>query len=327
MALLTAKDLTISFAGTRRPLQAVAGVSFTIGHCERVALVGESGSGKTLTGMSCLGLLPPGAMMGGSVRLDGVELVGAREAELRAVRGTKVGVVFQDPATSLNPVHTVGDQVAEMFRRHLHMPVAEARDRAIELMRSVRIPAAEGRYDDYPHQLSGGMKQRVMIAIALTLNPSLLVLDEPTTALDVTVEAQITDLLIELSETREMALLMISHDLGVVSNVCERVLTMYAGQIVEEGPTRQVYDNPAHPYTAALLDSIVDISEPPRRLEAIPGQPPSLGDMLPGCRYAPRCVLAVERCKAPVPLTMLGADRAARCVFAKRIVTTGEYAS
>jgi oligopeptide/dipeptide ABC transporter ATP-binding protein len=327
MALLTAKDLTISFAGTRRPLQAVAGVSFSIGHRERVALVGESGSGKTLTGMSCLGLMPPNAVMGGSVRLDGVELVGAREAELRAVRGTKVGVVFQDPATSLNPVHTVGDQVAEMFRRHLHLPAAEARERAIELMQSVRIPAAERRYDDYPHQLSGGMKQRVMIAIALTLNPALLVLDEPTTALDVTVEAQITDLLIELSETREMALLMISHDLGVVSNVCERVLTMYAGQIVEEGPTRQVYDNPAHPYTAALLQSIVDIGEPPRRLEAIPGQPPALGDMLPGCRFAPRCALAAEACHVPVALNRLGDDRAARCVFASRILATGEYAS
>jgi oligopeptide/dipeptide ABC transporter ATP-binding protein len=327
MPLLQARDLSIAFPGTSGPLQAVAGVNFTINHRERVALVGESGSGKTLSGMSCLGLAPPNALMSGSVRLDGLELVGADEAELRKVRGKKVGVVFQDPATSLNPVRTVGDQVAEMFRRHSGSDRSEARERAIELMKSVRIPAADRRYDDYPHQLSGGMKQRVMIAIALTLNPPLLILDEPTTALDVTVEAQITDLLLELSETREMALLMITHDLGVVANVCERVLTMYAGQIVEEGPTRDVYERPAHPYTQALLESIVDIDEPTRRLEPIPGQPPSLSDVVAGCRFAPRCPLAVERCREPVPLITLNDERSARCIFATRILQGEELAS
>jgi oligopeptide/dipeptide ABC transporter ATP-binding protein len=319
MTLLQATNLSIAFPGTLGPLHAVSGVDFTIDHRERVALVGESGSGKTLSGMSCLGLVPPNAIMSGSVCLDGVELVGASDDELRQVRGKKVGVVFQDPATSLNPVRTVGDQVAEMFRRHLGLRGNEARERSIELMKSVRIPAPERRYDDYPHQLSGGMKQRVMIAIALTLNPPLLILDEPTTALDVTVEAQITDLLLELSATRKMALLMISHDLGVVSNVCERVLTMYAGQIVEQGPIREVYERPAHPYTKALLDSIVDLDEPQRRLQPIPGQPPSLSDVMPGCRFAPRCPLAVERCLEPVPLSELTEGRAARCLFAPQL--------
>jgi oligopeptide/dipeptide ABC transporter ATP-binding protein len=327
MPLLEAKNLSIAFPGTKGPLEAVSGVDFTIERCERVALVGESGSGKTLSGMSCLGLAPANAIVGGSVRLDGVELVGADENELRKVRGRKVGVVFQDPATSLNPVRTVGDQIAEMFRRHLGMDRREARDRAIELMKAVRIPAAELRYGDYPHQLSGGMKQRAMIAIALTLSPSLLVLDEPTTALDVTVEAQITDLLLELSETRQMALLMISHDLGVVSNVCQRILTMYAGQIVEQGTTRQVYERPAHPYTGALLQSIVDIDQPPRRLEPIPGQPPSISDFPHGCRFAPRCPLMVERCLEPVPLYELPQGRSARCIFAERALQGEELLS
>jgi oligopeptide/dipeptide ABC transporter ATP-binding protein len=327
MSLLTIQDLTISFAGTRGPLQAVSGVSFRIERGERIALVGESGSGKTLTGMSCLGLVPPNAAMDGSVRVAGVELIGAGEPVLRTVRGSKVGVVFQDPATSLNPVRTVGDQVAEMFRQHRGTPRAEARERAVELMQAVRIPAAGRRYDDYPHQMSGGMKQRVMIAIALTLNPDLLVLDEPTTALDVTVESQIIDLLLELSDSREMALLMISHDLGVVSNVCERVLTMYAGQIVEEGPTRRVYEEPAHPYTRALLDSIVDVGEPACRMEPIPGHPPTLGDMPRGCRFAPRCPLAVEKCREPIPLFDLGDGRSARCIFAGELVSRGEFAS
>jgi peptide/nickel transport system ATP-binding protein len=319
MALLEARDLTIAFEGTKAPLTVISDVSFTIDACERVALVGESGSGKTLTGMMCLGLAPPNARVGGSVKLDGVELVGAGARDLMAVRGRKVGVVFQDPATSLNPVRTVGDQIAEMFIRHLGLDPAAARRRAIQLMDDVRIPAAEHRYDSYPHQLSGGMKQRVMIAIALTLSPSLLVLDEPTTALDVTVEAQIMDLLRELCEARQMALLMITHDLGVVSNMCERVLTMYAGQIVESGPTREVFERPCHPYTRALLGTLVDLDEPPHRLDPIPGQPPSPADPPAGCRFEPRCPLAVERCRLPVPLFELDRQRSARCIFAEEL--------
>ncbi len=318
MPLLQATDLSIAFPGTLKPLWAVSRVSFSIDPRERMALVGESGSGKTLTGMSCLGLIPNNAEIQGSVLLDGVELVGASENELRKVRGAKVGVVFQDPATSLNPVRTVGDQISEMYRRHLGAKAGEARSRAIELMKSVRIPAPEHRYNDYPHQLSGGLKQRAMIAIALTLSPSLLVLDEPTTALDVTVEAQILDLLLELSETRQMALLLISHDLGVVSTVCQRVLTMYAGQIVEDGAVREVYERPAHPYTAALLDSLIEIDEPPRRHEPISGQPPTLADEATGCRFAPRCPYTVARCAEPVSLLSVADGRESRCIFAAK---------
>jgi peptide/nickel transport system ATP-binding protein len=324
MPLLQAKNLSISFQSTRGPLTVVSDVSFSIAPRERVALVGESGSGKTLTGMICLGLMASNSKVTGSVVLDGTELVGASEAQLRAVRGKKVGVVFQDPSTSLNPVKTVGDQIAEMYRRHEAMNHAAARLKAIEMMDAVRIPAAEYRYDAYPHQLSGGMKQRIMIAIALTLSPSLLILDEPTTALDVTVEAQIMDLLLEISETREMAVLMISHDLGVVSNMCDRVMTMYAGQIVEQGPTRDVYDRPTHPYTAALLNSIVDLDEPRRRLEPILGQPPSAAALPSGCRFEPRCRYSVTACSQTVPLIKLTDQRSARCIFAERALHSAE---
>jgi oligopeptide/dipeptide ABC transporter ATP-binding protein len=303
--LLEVRDLRVGFATDGGVVQAVDGVSFALAAGEILAIVGESGSGKSVTAQTLIGLTrAPNATITGSVRFDGMELNDADDARLRSVRGERIAMIFQDPMTSLNPVYRVGDQLAEMIRAHRDVSKREARDRAVELLRSVGIPNPERRVHDYPHAFSGGMRQRVMIAMALSLDPDILVADEPTTALDVTVQAQILQLLEKLNRERGLAVVLITHDLGVVAEVADRVAVMYAGQIVEEATLDQLFYDPQHPYTWGLLGSLARLDQPnPARLPQIPGQPPSLLDTPPGCRFAPRCPHEFDACDTPPPMT------------------------
>jgi peptide/nickel transport system ATP-binding protein len=297
--LLRVRDLRVGFVTEGGLLQAVDGVSFELGQGEVVAIVGESGSGKSVTAQTILGLTrSPNARIEGSVQLGDAELLEAGESELRQVRGERVGMVFQDPMTSLNPVYRIGDQIGEAIRAHRDgVSRGEARERAVELLDSVGIPAAGRRVDDYPHEFSGGMRQRAMIAMALALGPEVLIADEPTTALDVTIQAQILALLGRLNRERGLATILITHDLGVVAEVADRVLVMYAGRVVEQGTLDQVFYDPQHPYTWGLLGSLTRIDRPRlRRLPQIPGAPPSLLDLPGGCAFRPRCPHAFERC-------------------------------
>ncbi|EID16259.1 ABC transporter ATP-binding protein [Mycolicibacterium phlei] len=297
-ALLTVRDLRVGFRTDDGLVRAVDGVSFDVRAGEVLAIVGESGSGKSVTAQTITGLTQaPNATITGSVRYRGQELVDLDDAGLRAVRGEQIAMVFQDPMSSLNPVYRVGDQIVEMIRAHRDVSRAEARERAVELLRSVGIAQPESRIRDYPHQFSGGMRQRVMIAMALALEPAVLIADEPTTALDVTVQAQILRLLARLNRERDLAVIMITHDLGVVAELADRVLVMYAGQVVENGTLDDIFYRPQHPYTAGLLGSLTRLDEPRgRRLPQIPGQPPSLLTPPQGCRFAPRCAHRFDRC-------------------------------
>jgi oligopeptide/dipeptide ABC transporter ATP-binding protein len=297
-ALLTVRDLRVGFRTDDGLVRAVDGVSFDVRAGEVLAIVGESGSGKSVTAQTITGLTrAPNATITGSVRYRGQELVDLHDAGLRAVRGEQIAMVFQDPMSSLNPVYRVGDQIVEMIRAHRDVSRAEARERAVELLRSVGIAQPESRIRDYPHQFSGGMRQRVMIAMALALEPAVLIADEPTTALDVTVQAQILRLLARLNRERDLAVIMITHDLGVVAELADRVLVMYAGQVVENGTLDDIFYRPQHPYTAGLLGSLTRLDEPRgRRLPQIPGQPPSLLTPPQGCRFAPRCAHRFDRC-------------------------------
>jgi oligopeptide/dipeptide ABC transporter ATP-binding protein len=296
--LLAVSDLRVGFATENGQVQAVGGVSFDLAAGEVLAIVGESGSGKSVTAQTIIGLTrSPNAQIEGSVRLGGRELIGASDKELRAVRGAEVAMVFQDPMTSLNPVYRVGDQIVEAIRAHRDMGKSEARERAVELLGSVGIPDAQRRAGDYPHQFSGGMRQRAMIAMALALEPDVLIADEPTTALDVTIQAQILRLLERLNRERGLATILITHDLGVVAEVADRVLVMYGGRVVEKGTLDQIFYDPQHPYTWGLLDSLTRIDRPrPNRLSQIGGAPPSLLALPPGCAFQPRCPHAFDRC-------------------------------
>jgi peptide/nickel transport system ATP-binding protein len=290
-----------SDAGTSR---AVDGVSFAVHEGEAVGIVGESGCGKTITSLSLMGLVPspPGRIVeGSSIRLRGRELVGLPERELRKIRGNEVAMIFQEPMSSLNPVYTAGSQIEEALRLHRGLSRREARRVGIDLLREVGIPEPERRFDEFPHQLSGGMQQRVMIALALSCEPGLLIADEPTTALDVTIQAQILQLLADLRRDRGMALLLITHDLGVVAEVCDRVLVMYAGEIVEEGPVREIFREPRHPYTRGLLDSLPSARAPGEALRPIPGTVPAPTAWPAGCRFHGRCPHAMERCGIEKP--------------------------
>jgi peptide/nickel transport system ATP-binding protein/oligopeptide transport system ATP-binding protein len=298
-ALLSVTDLRVGFATEGGRLQAVDGVSFELAPGEVLAIVGESGSGKSVTAQTIIGLTrSPNARIEGSVRLRGAELVGAGDSQLRAVRGEEIAMVFQDPMTSLNPVYRVGDQIVEAIRAHGPGTGKDAaRRRAVELLDSVGIPDARRRVDDYPHEFSGGMRQRAMIAMALALEPEVLIADEPTTALDVTIQAQILDLLGGLNRERGLATILITHDLGVVAEVADRVLVMYAGRVIEQGTLDQIFYDPQHPYTWGLLGSLTRIDRPrPHRLPQIRGAPPSLLELPPGCAFQPRCPHAFERC-------------------------------
>ncbi len=297
--LLSVTDLRVGFATEGGRLQAVGGVSFDLAAGEVLAIVGESGSGKSVTAQTIMGLTrSPNARIDGSVRLRGKEMIDATEAELQRVRGEEVAMVFQDPMTSLNPVYRVGDQIVEAIRAHRdELSKDEAKQRAVELLGSVGIPEPQRRVDDYPHEFSGGMRQRVMIAMALALEPDVLIADEPTTALDVTIQAQILDLLGRLNRERSLATILITHDLGVVAEVADRVLVMYAGRVVEEGTLDQIFYDPQHPYTWGLLGSLARIDQPrPHRLPQIRGAPPSLLDLPGGCAFQPRCPHAFGRC-------------------------------
>jgi peptide/nickel transport system ATP-binding protein len=312
-ALLEVRDLATHFATRAGVLKAVDGVSFSIEPGEIVGLVGESGSGKSVTGFSILGLVdPPGRIVGGSVRLDGNELIGLPADKLRALRGRRMAMVFQDPSTTLNPVLTVAVQMRLALEAHDRVGAAAARARAVELLGRVGIPDPANRLDSYPHQLSGGMRQRVAIAIALLNRPSLIICDEPTTALDVSIQAQILTEMKALATESGTALIWISHDLATVSVLASRILVMYAGRVVEEGPTADVLRTPRHPYTRGLLDSLPSIAEPGQELRQIPGAMPSLIGLPPGCAFASRCTHADAGC-AVMPEMRRSSTRSVRC--------------
>jgi len=302
--LLAVEDLRTYFKTEEGVVRAVDGVSFGIDPGETLGIVGESGCGKSVTALSIMRLLPKNARNGGgSILLEGRDLLALPEPEMRDIRGNRIGMIFQEPMTSLNPVHTIGEQIAEAVRIHQHLGRSAAFARAEEVLRLVRIPDARRRRRAYPHQFSGGMRQRAMIAMALACSPRLLIADEPTTALDVTIQAQILRLMLELKERIGAAVLMITHDLGVVAETCQRVIVMYAGRIVEEAPVEALFDHPAHPYTRGLMASIPRRADRRRqRLPEIPGVVPSLIQPIAGCTFAPRCPLAIDSCRSTVPI-------------------------
>jgi len=315
-AILKVDDLKVSFATEDGVVQAVGGVSFELRAGEVLAIVGESGSGKSVTAQTITGLTrASNARITGSVTYRDRELNGLEDDQLRDVRGEQIAMVFQDPMSSLNPVYRVGDQITEMIRAHRDVSKHEAADRAVELLRSVGIPNPERRVRHYPHEFSGGMRQRVMIAMALALEPDVLIADEPTTALDVTVQAQILRLLDDLNRERDLAIILITHDLGVVAEIADRVLVMYAGQIVENATLDETFYDPRHPYTWGLLGSLMRLDQTRgARLAQIPGQPPSLLAPPQGCRFAPRCSHRFDKCDEPPPLeARVGGDHLDRC--------------
>ena len=312
--LIAIRDLTVDFEVGARRLRVLHGIDLDIARGEAVGLVGDSGSGKSVTWLAALGLLGPRARIGGTVRIDGIDLVGAPVATLEAIRGRRIAMIFQDPASSLNPVHRIGRQLGETLKLHRGLDDATARAESRRLLDRVGIAAAAQRLDEYPHQLSGGMNQRVMIAIALAGEPDLLIADEPTTALDATIQAQILDLLRALRRDGGMAMVLISHDLGVVAENADRIAVMYAGRLVEEAATADLFATPAHPYTRGLLAALPDLEGPRRRLVAIPGTVPEPANPPPGCSFAPRCPLAEPACSTGVPPTItLAADHRAAC--------------
>ena len=304
MSLLDVRDLHTQLHTRWGLVRAVDGVSFSLIAGETLGLVGESGSGKTMTALSILRLLPPetGRVVRGQVLLDGEDVLVKSEREMRAVRGRRISMILQDPQTSLNPVFTAGDQLVEALRLRPAAPTGQSlRQRAEDALRRVRVSAPEQRMRDYPHQMSGGMKQRVVGAIAISCEPKVIIADEPTTALDVTIQAQYLRLLRELQEQTNLAIIFITHDFGVVAKMCDRVAVMYAGRIIEQGPVRDIFNHPAHPYTQALLHSVPSMDEDIERLYSIEGQPPALWDLPPGCRFAARCPYVEERCRQSYP--------------------------
>ena len=318
--LLTVADLRVTLATPRGPADALRGVGFELARGETLGLIGESGCGKSMTAMAVMGLLPTGAQVGGSIRLNGQELVGLGDDAMCRIRGNRIGMVFQEPMTALNPLHTIGTQIAEPLLLHKGLTRSAARAEALRLLERVQLPNAAQRLDAYPHQLSGGQRQRVTIAIALACGPDLLIADEPTTALDVTIQAEILALINELVRDSGMALLMISHDLGVMAQLVSRLLVMYGGTVVESGPTAEVFAHLAHPYTRGLFAARPRLGAPrvagrKPRLATIPGRVPELVDMPPGCPFADRCAWVIDACRAapPAPVSV-GTSHDARCL-------------
>src|SRR6266581_1183820 len=321
--LLQVKDLQTSFFTPEGEVRAIDGVSFEIGEGKTLGLVGESGCGKSVTSLSIMRLIPspPGKIVGGEIFYRGRDLLRLNNEAMRRIRGNEISMIFQEPMTSLNPVFTVGNQIGEAIKLHQGLGKRETRQKTIEMLRLVKIADPESRVDSYPHQLSGGMRQRVMIAMALSCNPSLLIADEPTTALDVTIQAQILELMKELRREIGMAVLFITHNLGVVAEIADRVVVMYSGRVVEEGDVRQLFKRPRHPYTRGLLECLPrralddESAMARRRLNAIPGQVASPLDPLPGCPFAPRCGLVLPECSAAMPpLAELPARQRSRCI-------------
>jgi peptide/nickel transport system ATP-binding protein len=320
-ALLEIRGLKTHFATDDGMVQAVDGVDITIGRGETVGVVGESGCGKTVTALSVLKLvaIPPGRFVGGQILYQGRDLLPLDTEEMDRIRAKDIAMVFQEPMTSLNPVYTIGEQIAEVVRKHEGLSRRAALDKTIEMLRLVQIPNPDKRLDDYPHQFSGGMRQRVMIAMALSCSPKLLIADEPTTALDVTIQAQILELLQDMKSRFGMAIMLITHAMGVVAETCQRVVVMYAGKVIEEAPVDELFANPRHPYTQGLIRSIPRIDTAvtkKQRLEAIPGVVPSLLGPPPGCRFAARCRYAMPRCRDAVPpLRDVGGGHKVACVL------------
>ncbi|MFF8463880.1 ABC transporter ATP-binding protein [Streptomyces albidoflavus] len=318
--LLDVRDLQVEFHTREGVAKAVNGVSYSVDAGETLAVLGESGSGKSVTAQAIMGILdtPPGHITGGEIIFEGRDLLTLKEDRRRKVRGAEMAMVFQDALSSLNPVLTVGEQLGEMFTVHRGMSRKDAKARAVELMDRVRIPAATARVDQYPHQFSGGMRQRIMIAMAMALEPKLIIADEPTTALDVTVQAQVMELLAELQREYNMGLILITHDLGVVADVADKIAVMYAGRIVETAPVHDIYRAPAHPYTRGLLDSIPRLDQKGQELYAIKGLPPNLLAIPPGCAFHPRCPLAQPVCTTDEPpLYEVDPRRRSACHFWK----------
>lgn len=331
MSLLQVKNLVVEFPGRRGTLRALDDISFDIAPGEILGVVGESGAGKSLTGASIIGLLePPGQVASGQILLDGHRIDDLPPEQMRKIRGRRIGAIFQDPLTSLNPLYSVGRQLVETITTHLPVTRAEARRRAIQLLRDTGIPAAEERIDHFPHQFSGGMRQRVVIALALAAEPQLIVADEPTTALDVSIQAQIITLLKTVCKDRGAAVMLITHDMGVIAETCDRVAVMYAGRIAEIGPVHHVINHPAHPYTRGLMACIPDMDTDRERLNQIDGAMPRLNAIPRGCAFNPRCDRVFDRCREQRPeLGPAGATRAA-CWLHERVpgscISTGEMA-
>jgi peptide/nickel transport system ATP-binding protein len=319
--LLDVSDLRVYFHTDGGTSKAVDGVSFSINQGETLGLVGESGCGKSVTAYSILQLVPapPARYAGGEIRFRGKNLLALKDNEMRRVRGNMISMIFQEPMSSLNPIMRIGRQITEAILAHQKKSKREAREMAIEMLRRVGIPSPETRFDEYPHQMSGGMKQRAMIAMALVCRPQLLIADEPTTALDVTIQAQILDLLNELQRELGMSVLLITHDLGVVAATCDRVVVMYAGRVVEYAPVAGLFDKPKHPYTHGLFRSLPTLTEKKEKLAVIPGAVPSPLDFPSGCRFRTRCSMAQEVCKQEPPLRELMPGHFAACHFAEEV--------
>jgi oligopeptide/dipeptide ABC transporter ATP-binding protein len=319
--LLEVKDLQTHFFTDDGVVRAVDGVSFELDAGETLAIVGESGSGKSVTSLSILRLVadPPGRIVGGAIRFQGQDLLKKTPAEMRAIRGKEISMIFQEPMTSLNPVYTCGEQILEAIVLHENVDRKEAKERAIEMLRKVGIPSPEQRVNEYPHQMSGGMRQRVMIAMALACRPKILIADEPTTALDVTIQAQILELLKSLQREMGMAVLLITHDLGVVAETADRVAVMYAGQVVEYCDVHSTFKRPIHPYTAGLQASLPKLGVETERLRVIPGNVPNPSRFPQGCRFHPRCPVRIEKCLEDPPFLAFAGPRWSRCWRAPEI--------
>ncbi|MEJ5028530.1 MULTISPECIES: ABC transporter ATP-binding protein [unclassified Comamonas] len=314
MSLLEVKNLVVEFPNRHGVLRALDNISFSIAPGEILGVVGESGAGKSLTGASIIGLLePPGHVASGEIVLEGERIDNLSADKMRHIRGRRIGAIFQDPLTSLNPLYTVGRQLIETIQTHLKLSASEARQRAIELLKDTGIPAAEERIDHFPHQFSGGMRQRVVIALALAAEPKLIVADEPTTALDVSIQAQIISLLKNICRTRGAAVMLITHDMGVIAETCDRVAVMYAGRVAEIGPVHEVINHPAHPYTRGLMASIPDMEADRERLNQIDGAMPRLNAIPKGCAFNPRCPQVFDRCMEQRPELMAAGATQAAC--------------
>ena len=317
MDLLDVRNLNVHFQLKQADLAALIDISFSLKHGERIAFVGESGAGKSILGFSIVNLISrPGYIKSGSIKLNGNELSHLSNRQMRHIRGKRIAMIFQDPMMTLNPVLTVSEQMTECLFAHTNMSKEEARNIALEKLKLVQIPSPEKRLDQYPHELSGGMKQRIIIAIALLLSPEIIIADEPTTALDVTIQAEIMDLLQELCKSQNLALILITHDLGVVSQVTERTIVMYAGRVVEMGPTKEIINDAQHPYTQGLINALPQQASPGGRLNQIPGNMPSLGNIPPGCAFSPRCRYATDRCQSELP----GFSRSGGCSVACHLI-------
>lgn len=302
-SILQINDLRVSFLSDKKYVPAVDGISFQLEEGEILGIVGESGSGKSVTSLATMGLIPipPGKIQSGEIIFDGRDLTKLSEKEMRKIRGNQISMIFQEPMTSLNPLFTIGNQLIEALRLHTHLSKSEAKSRSIELLTIVGIPRAGDIINEFPHQLSGGMRQRVMIAMAMACNPKVLIADEPTTALDVTIQAQILGLMKDLNEKTNTSIILITHDLGVIAEICDRVIVMYSGQIVEQGDVRTILKEPKHPYTRGLLKSVPDLREKKERLYSIPGNVPRPGSIQQGCRFAPRCEERFGHCIVETP--------------------------